>query len=113
LSDVTTLDLGADRFAETIRDNDIVLAYFWSAGSGQCQQFTPAYEASASQHPDVVHGKVDIDAESALAESASIPVVPALLAFKGGELVFKQIGQLSSPGFLDDLVGQLKAYNKG
>ena len=51
-------------------------------------------EGLASAHPDIVFGKVDTEAEQALAAAAQITSIPTLMAFKAATLVFSQPGAL-------------------
>ena len=62
------------------------------------------------KHPDVVHGKVDTEAEQELAAAAQIRSIPTLMAFKKGKLVFNQAGALP-PAALEDLVQQIKDFD--
>ncbi|MDQ1650372.1 MAG: thioredoxin 1, partial [Frankiaceae bacterium] len=48
-------------------------------------------------HTDVVFGKVDTEAEQALAGAAQISSIPTLMAFRDGILVFRQPGALPAP----------------
>jgi thioredoxin reductase (NADPH) len=107
---VTTQDLTAAQFNETINGNDIVLVDFWASWCGPCRQFAPTFSASADKHPDVVHAKVDTEAEQELAAAAQIRSIPTLMAFKNGKLVFNQAGALP-PTALEDLVQQIKAFD--
>jgi thioredoxin reductase (NADPH) len=107
---VTTRDLTAEQFNETIEGNDIVLVDFWASWCGPCRQFAPTFQASSEKHPDVVYAKVDTDAEQQLAAAAQIRSIPTLMAFKKGQLVFNQAGALP-PAALEDLVQQVKALD--
>ena len=100
---MTTQDLTAAQFNETINGNDIVLVDFWASWCGPCRQFAPTFSASADKRPDVVHAKVDTEAEQELAAAAKIRSIPTLMAFKKGKLVFNQAGALP-PAALEDLV---------
>ena len=107
---MTTRDLTAEQFNETIESNDIVLIDFWASWCGPCRQFAPAFQASSEKHPDVVHAKVDTEAEQQLAAAAQIRSIPTLMAFKKGKLLFNQAGALP-PAALEDLVQQVKAFD--
>ena len=107
---MTTRDLTAEQFNETIEGNDIVLVDFWASWCGPCRQFAPTFQASSEKHPDVVYAKVDTDAEQQLAAAAQIRSIPTLMAFKKGQLVFNQAGALP-PAALEDLVQQVKALD--
>ena len=107
---MTTRDLTAEQFNETVESNDIVLIDFWASWCGPCRQFAPTFAASAEQHPDVVHAKVDTEAEQELAAAAQIRSIPTLMAFKKGKLIFNQAGALP-PAALEDLVQQVKDFD--
>jgi thioredoxin reductase (NADPH) len=107
---VTTRDLTAEQFNETINSNDIVLVDFWASWCGPCRAFAPTFQASSEKHPDVVHAKVDTEAEQQLAAAAQIRSIPTLMAFKNGKLLFNQAGALP-PTALEDLVQQVKAFD--
>ena len=107
---MTTRDLTAEQFNETINSNDIVLVDFWASWCGPCRAFAPTFQASSEKHPDVVHAKVDTEAEQQLAAAAQIRSIPTLMAFKNGKLLFNQAGALP-PTALEDLVQQVKAFD--
>lgn len=107
---MTTLDLTAEKFNETIEGNDIVLVDFWASWCGPCRQFGPTFQASSEKHPDIVHAKVDTEAEQQLAAAAQIRSIPTLMAFKKAKLLFNQPGALP-PAALEDLVQQVRAFD--
>lgn len=109
-ANVTTVDLTSEKFNETIEGNDIVLVDFWASWCGPCRQFGPTFQASSEKHPDIVHAKVDTEAEQQLAAAAQIRSIPTLMAFKKGKLLFNQAGALP-PAALEDLVQQVRAFD--
>ncbi|EFE71869.1 thioredoxin [Streptomyces viridosporus ATCC 14672] len=100
---MSTLALTAADFEQTVSGNDIVLVDFWAAWCGPCQMFAPVYEKASEVHSDIVFGKVDTEAEQALAAAADITSIPTLMAFREGILVFSQPGALP-PQALDQLI---------
>ena len=107
---MATRDLTADDFNDTIADNDIVLVDFWATWCGPCRAFAPTFTKSSEQHPDIVFGKVDTEAQEELAAAAEIRAIPTLMAFKNGHLVFNQAGALP-PAALEDLITQIREFD--
>ena len=107
---MTTRDLTAADFETTVTEHDIVLVDFWASWCGPCRQFAPVFEAASEKHPDVVFGKVDTEAEQALAGAARITSIPTLMAFKDGVLVFSQPGALPAAA-LEELIASVRALD--
>jgi thioredoxin 1 len=83
---------------------------FWASWCGPCRQFAPTFEKASESNPDIVFGKVDTEAEQALAQAANITSIPTLMAFKEGVLVFAQPGALPQSA-LQDVIEQVKALD--
>ncbi|GAB3106777.1 thioredoxin [Streptomyces calidiresistens] len=104
---MSSIALSATDFESTVTDNDIVLVDFWASWCGPCRAFAPVYEKAAEANPDIVFGKVDTEAEQALAAAAQITSIPTLMAFREGVLVFSQPGALPAPA-LDKVISAVR-----
>lgn len=107
---MATVQLNAQDFEKTITDNNLVFIDFWATWCGPCRAFGPTFEAASEENPDIIFGKVDIDANQDLASAAGIQAVPTLMIAKQGQIIFKQAGALRAED-LDDLIAQAKALD--
>ena len=96
-----------DDFNAQVSRPGIVILDFWAGWCGPCRAFAPIFEAAAVRHPDIVWGKVDIDAEPELAAALGIRSIPTLMGFRDGVLLFEQPGLLPAAA-LDMLVSKVR-----
>ncbi|HWS57011.1 MAG TPA: thioredoxin [Actinotalea sp.] len=94
---MSTVDLTAETFEQTVRDNPIVLLDFWAAWCAPCHMFSPVFETASARHEGIVFGKVDTDAQRSLAISLGITSIPTLMAFRDGIQVHSEAGVLPLP----------------
>ena len=102
---MATVELTAQNFEEVVSASGMVLVDFWAAWCGPCRTFAPVYEKVSAQHPDIVFGKVDTEAQQELAGSFNIMSIPTLMIIREGVVLYSQAGALPEKS-LADLVDQ-------
>ncbi len=90
---MATQTLTEANFAE-VTSEGIVLVDFWADWCGPCKRFAPTYEKASEEHPNIVFGKVDTEAEQQIAAQFEIRSIPTIMAIRDGVIVFEQAGAL-------------------
>jgi len=85
--------LTEENFKQEIESDMPVLADFWGSWCPPCNAMNPTIEKLEKEFEGRVKiGKVNIEEEKNLAKEYGISAIPALLFFKGGELVKTMVG---------------------
>lgn len=105
------LEINESNFEELVLNSDKpVLVDFWAAWCGPCRMVGPVVEEIAGEYGDTaVVGKVDVDANQEISIKYGIRSIPALLYFKGGEVVDSVIGAVPKNVLTNKLDEAIKA----
>ena len=87
---------------EVVKSNVPVLVDFWATWCGPCRMVGPVISQIAQDYDGKIKvGKVDVDAEGALAAQYGIVSIPTIIMFVDGKPVDKLIGAHSQDDFED------------
>ena len=107
---MATIDLTTETFEDTVTKDGIVLVDFWADWCGPCKRFAPIFEQSSEAKPEIVHAKVDTEAQQELGVRFGVTAIPTLMAFRDGIMVFNQAGALPGPA-LQQLIGAVEGLD--
>jgi len=110
------VDVNEDSFDADVLERShegLVVVDFWADWCGPCRSLAPVLEAAVSERAaEVVLVKVDVDANPGLAERYGVRGIPAVKAFRRGQVASEFTGARSPVfvgEFLDALMGPSEA----
>ena len=88
---------------EVLESTEPVLVDFWAEWCGPCRMLNPTIEALAR---DFKVCKVNVDSNPALAGRFGVSAIPALLVFRGGQVVARHDGVTPEATLRAELAGR-------
>jgi thioredoxin 1 len=100
-----TIELTDTNFEELVmKSSKPVVVDFWASWCGPCNMIAPAISEIGEDFKDTaIVGKLNVDANPLSSQRFGIRNIPAVLYFKGGVLVDKQIGAAQKSIFVEKL----------
>nr|WP_067053184.1 thioredoxin [Mucilaginibacter sp. L294] len=98
-----------DNFDELVlRSDKLVLLDFWADWCSPCKMVSPVVEELYKDYKDIaVIAKIDAERNPETSKKYGICNIPALLFFKNGEIVDRQIGAAPKSTLVEKLSKQL------
>lgn len=103
------IEITDSNFEEVVLNSKVpVLVDFWAEWCGPCRMVGPVVEELATEYGDkAVIGKLNVDHNPQVATQFGIMSIPALLFFKDGKMVDKQVGAVPKHVLANKLNAQL------
>ena len=103
------LEITDSNFEELVLKSDKpVLVDFWAEWCGPCRMVGPVVEEIAKEYDGkAVVGKLNVDHIAKVATDFGIMSIPALLFFKNGQVVDKQVGAVPKHVLVNKLESQM------
>ena len=83
-------------FKQTIEASNFVIVDFWAPWCEPCVEFTPTFKAVSENHPDIVFGMVDTEADPEISEYFEVSQIPGILIIRDQAGIHTQIDEIGA-----------------
>ena len=105
------IEIDENNFEKEVKDSEVpVMIDFWAVWCGPCKMIAPHVEEAAQTYAGKLKvGKIDVDNNFKIASQYSIMSIPAVMFFKGGNVVDQIIGAVPKKALFDRINKILQA----
>lgn len=89
---MSALSITKDNFEQLKSSDKTVLLDFYADWCGPCRMVSPIVDEIASEYPQYLVGKINVDAEPELATAFGVSTIPTLVVMKEGKIVNQTAG---------------------
>ena len=90
-------EMNTAAFREAVATGKPTVVDFYATWCGPCKMLEPILEHVSEEYPDVVFGRVNVDANMDIAAALGIESIPLVLFFKDGKQVDEMLGYNTAP----------------
>lgn len=105
------IDITTDTFDSVLSEHELLLVDFWAEWCEPCVQMGKVLEKLLEKRPELVIGKINIEAEKELAEEFDVKSVPRLMLIRHKIVLSDETG-LMAEGPLLDLIERAEAIEE-
>ena len=89
-----------DNFDQIQNTDKPILLEFYADWCGPCRMVSPLVDEIATENPEIVVGKINVDEEPELAQAFGVSSIPMLVVMKDGKITSQAVGARPKPQIL-------------